>query len=169
MPPIEVSNTVPDTNFMYLEDGQIKSIDSDALFKNRIVLVIGVIGAFTPSCTSKHLPEYIPYAKNLIENKVVDSAVCISAADPFVLDAWSKTLATDNQLQMLTDTNAEFARQIGLSLDLSAIGMGMRSTRYALLVQDKIVRICKVEKQPQEVNATSKSTMAKLIDELFLH
>ena len=125
--------------------------------------MIGVVGAFTPRCTEKHLPEFLPYWEELHKNNVVDEIACVCVADPFVLRAWSEALGTQGRITMLTDTNATFAKDHGLAVDLSELGLGLRSTRYLLFVNDGVVEIANVEEKPSDIEQTSAETAYKLL------
>lgn len=152
---IQQGDQVPESTFITLDGNDLKDVSTEALFGGSMVLVIGVVGAFTPVCSGKHLPEFIPYAKELKENWLVQKVVCISVADPFTLKAWATELNVGDSFQMLTDTNAEFAKKMGLDIDLSSVGLGVRSTRYVMLVNDGKIVMLNVEDKPQEVAVTS--------------
>lgn len=155
MTQIAIGSQVPHTEFKTLTPSGVKTVSSEQFFANRIVLVAGVIGAFTPVCTKRHIPEFIPYAKELQENWLVDEICCICAADPFVLKAWAEHLNAKETLTMLTDTHAKFAEACGLALDLTSSGLGYRNTRYVMLIEDKVVKMLMTEAQPNDFINTS--------------
>lgn len=159
----KIGQSLPKATFKTLTPSGLQSLTTKDIFSGQKVLVIGVIGAFTPSCTHKHLPDFVPYAQELKRENIVDKVVCISVADPFVLKAWQQQLAATDKIQMLTDTNAEFAKLMGLELDLTDMGLGLRSTRYAMLVEDQIITMLNVEEKPQEVNTTSKTSIETVL------
>ena len=159
----ELGSVVPQANFKRLGVSGIEDVSSHDLFSNRDVLLIGVVGAFTPVCTTRHLPEFIPYQEELTQAGLVDEVVCVSVADPFTLKAWAKSLDIDSRMTMLTDTNAEFARSMDLAVDLSGMGLGWRSTRYVLFVRDGIIEILNVEVNPGDVDVTSAESIQKLL------
>ena len=159
----KIGDRVPSAVFKRLGDDGIEDISSAALFGGGNVLAIGVVGAFTPVCTARHLPEFLPYQESLTRSGVIDRLVCISVADPFVMKAWAEQLDVGDRIAMLTDTNAAFAEAMGLAIDLSDIGLGRRSTRYVLCAKDGIIDILKVEKSPYDLEETSAEAIRKLI------
>ena len=163
---IQIGDRVPETVFKTLADGQLEDVSSDALFAERNVLIVGVIGAFTPVCTKRHLPEFLPYQQKLKDAGLTDEIACVSVADPFVLNAWRESLGIGDEIRMLTDTNARFASAMGLAIDLTSHGLGMRSARYLLYVQDFVARILNVAKQPSELDLTSAQTAYELLSAL---
>jgi len=154
----KIGQQIPSATFKTLNNSSVETVTSEKVFNDKNVLVIGVVGAFTPVCTHKHLPEFIPYAKQLVEQGLADSVICISVVDPFVLHRWSETLGAQNLL-FLTDTNAEFAKQLDLDIDLSHLGMGVRSNRYAMFVKSGIISMLNVEESPSNVIVTAQQAV----------
>lgn len=131
---IETGQTLPDATFMTMgEDGPAPMSGSD-LFKGKRVVLFAVPGAYTPTCSAQHLPGFKEHAAAL-SAKGVDTIACTSVNDVFVMDAWGKSQAADGVV-MLADGNGAFAKDIGLELDASGFGMGTRSQRYAMVVND---------------------------------
>lgn len=160
MSKVKVGDKVPTAEFKSLGEDGIETLQSAALFVDSKVLLVGVMGAFTPVCSKKHLPDFIPFASELKKNGIVDQVLCISVADPFVLKAWAGIVDPDNKVRMLTDGNAEFATKMGLDIDLSHLGLGVRSTRYAMLVDNNIIKMLNVEIEPQHFDVTNSKTLA---------
>jgi glutaredoxin/glutathione-dependent peroxiredoxin len=158
-----IGDPVPSADFLRLGADGVETVTSASLFAGRRVLVVGVIGAFTPVCTARHLPEYLPYCDDLAAEGLVDKVVCISVADPFVMRAWGEQLGVAGKIDMLTDFNAAFAESMGLLVDLSSLGLGRRSTRYALLADDGVIEILNVEATPGALEKTSADAMRKLL------
>ena len=160
---VKVGDAIPTVDFKTMGDNGIETLNSKALFGGQRVLLVGVMGAFTPVCTKQHLPDFIPFASELKKNGIVDKIMCISVADPFVLKAWAEIVDSQNKVLMLTDGNAKFAKKMGLNIDLSHLGLGMRSTRYAMLVDDNIISMLNVESEPQNLDVTNSKIIAKCL------
>jgi glutaredoxin-like protein len=128
---------VPKVNFRYRENGEWKEINTDQLFKGRTVAVFSLPGAFTPTCSSTHLPRFNELAPAFKQNGV-DQVVCISVNDPFVMEEWAKSQECDNVF-VLPDGNGAFTEQMGMLVDKSDLNFGKRSWRYSMLVRDGII------------------------------
>lgn len=167
MTPIPIGSKIPEATFKTLKPTGVESISSEQLFSGRCVLIVGVIGAFTPVCTGRHLPEFIPYARELRENWLVDEVCCISASDPFSLKAWAKQLEIENSLLMLSDPNAKFAEACGLMTEMDELGLGRRNTRYVMLVHNSEVKMLRAEEQPSDLKVTSVNSVRSLLTPHF--
>jgi glutaredoxin/glutathione-dependent peroxiredoxin len=132
---IKVGDTIPSMKLMVATADGPKEISTDDIFKGKKVVLFAVPGAFTPTCSAKHLPGFVQNAE-AFKAKGVDEVVCIAVNDAFVMDAWGKDQGTAGKVTMLADGAAAFAKALGLELDLNARGMGWRSQRYALVAQD---------------------------------
>ncbi len=128
---------VPSVVFRTRGNGEWKDIHSDDIFKGRTVVVFALPGAFTPTCSSTHLPRYNELAPVLFENGV-DEIVCLSVNDAFVMDAWKKDQEADN-ITLIPDGNGEFTEGMGMLVDKSDLGFGRRSWRYSMLVHDGVI------------------------------
>ena len=128
-------------------------LNSDELFSGKKVVVFAVPGALTPTCSAQHLPGFIEKAGE-IKAKGVDTIACLSVNDVFVMDAWQKANSAD-EIQMLADGNAEYTKALGLDLDASGFGMGTRSQRFALVVDDGVVSQVHVEAAATDLAASS--------------
>ncbi|WP_237133036.1 peroxiredoxin [Pseudohongiella sp. O18] len=120
-----------------------ESMSTDAVFAGKKVVLFAVPGAFTPGCTVTHLPGYVVNADK-IKAKGVDTIACVAVNDAFVMDAWGKSQNAD-EILMLADGNAEFSKALGLTMDASGFGMGTRSRRYAMIVNDGVIEHLAVE------------------------
>ena len=141
---IKVGERIPSMKLMMATPEGPKEVSTDDIFKGKKVVLFAVPGAFTPTCSAKHLPGFVQNA-DAIRAKGVDTIACISVNDAFVMGAWGKDQGTDGKVLMLADGSAGFAKALGLELDLNARGMGTRSQRYALVAQDGKVTHLAVE------------------------
>ncbi|MFQ3248333.1 peroxiredoxin [Glaciecola sp.] len=154
---IEVGGTLPEAVFSILEDGEIRNPHTGTLFSEKKVVLFAVPGAFTPTCSAAHLPGYIALADK-IKAKGVDSIICVSVNDAFVMDAWGKSQNAD-EIIMLADGNGSFAEQIGLNMDTDSFG-GIRSIRYSMIVDDGVVSALNVE-DPGRFEVSDAETILK--------
>lgn len=128
----------------------------------RKVVIFALPGAFTPTCSESHVPSYIDNAKAL-RDKGIDAVACISTADFFVMNAWGKSLGTGEHVDMLADGNSEFTRTSGMTLDLSGFGLGERSQRYAMVLDDGVIKHIAVETDPGSATVSAaQAVMEKL-------
>ncbi|CAO2813345.1 unnamed protein product [Amaranthus hypochondriacus] len=145
MAPITVGETIPDVNLAYLDDSQTKQdVSLHSLAVGKLVVIVAVPGAYTPTCSLKHVPGFIEKAEEL-KSKGVAEIICISVNDHFVMKEWSKTFPENKHVKFLADGSAAFARAVGLEVDLSDYGFGKRSHRYALLLDDLKVKVANIE------------------------
>ena len=150
---IAVGDRVPEVKvFTFGEKGPEATTSTDVLGHGKVVL-FGVPGAFTPTCSDHHLPGFVLRAEEL-RAKGVDKVVCASVNDPFVMDAWGKDQNVGSSVEMLADGNGELAEALGLTMDGSGFGLGSRSQRYAAILEDGVVRWLAVEPGPG-LNASS--------------
>eukprot|EP00761_Pharyngomonas_kirbyi_P011463 gb/GECH01011488.1/.p1 GENE.gb/GECH01011488.1/~~gb/GECH01011488.1/.p1 ORF type:complete len:192 (+),score=32.74 gb/GECH01011488.1/:1-576(+) len=138
---------------------------TDLFAKDKTVVAFGLPGAFTPVCTSKHVPSYIEHFQRL-KDLGVDDVVCISVNDAFVMDAWGKSINADGKVKMLGDPMADFTKSVGLDIDLSGAGLGLRSKRYSMIVKNAKVVALNVEEQPNDFGDSSAETAIKQLEEL---
>jgi len=131
---------------------------SDEVFSGKKVVLFAVPGAYTPTCHMKHLPGFVQHADGF-KAKGVDTIACTAVNDPFVLDNWAKSTGAEGKILFLADGNANFAKAIGADLDASAVGLGTRSQRYAMLVDDGVVKAIHMEDSPKEVTSSSAETL----------
>jgi peroxiredoxin len=141
---IKVGDRIPPVKVQMMKDGEIKTLSSDDLFKGKKVVLFALPGAFTPTCSAQHLPGFIKHAED-IRKKGVDSIACLSVNDAFVMDAWGKDRGAGEKVMMLADGNADFSKAVGLTMDATGYGMGLRANRYAMVVEDGVVKKLNVE------------------------
>ena len=132
---IKVGDTIPSMKLMQGTKDGPKEISTDDIFTGKKVVLFAVPGAFTPTCSAKHLPGFVQNA-DAFKAKGVDTVACIAVNDAFVMGAWGKEQSADGKVSMLADGSAAFTKALGLELDLVARGMGVRSQRFALVAQD---------------------------------
>lgn len=135
------------------------SFNVGELTRGRTIAIFGLPGAFTPTCSAKHVPGYVELADALMA-KGVDEIWCISVNDPFVMGAWARDQSTAGKVRMMADGSAEFTKKLGLELDLTARGMGVRSQRYSMLVTDGVVKQLNVE-APGKFEVSDAATLLK--------
>ncbi|VXC67948.1 putative Peroxiredoxin [Oceanicaulis sp. 350] len=135
---LKAGDTLPDVTFMTMTADGPQPMSTDDVFAGKRVALFAVPGAYTPTCSAKHLPGFIEKASEL-QAKGVDRIACTSVNDVFVMGAWGKDQGVGDNVLMLADGNGDFASALGLEMDGSAFGMGKRSQRYALVVNDKVI------------------------------
>ena len=141
---IKVGDTLPDATFMEMTADGPQPRSTAEVFDGKTVALFAVPGAYTPTCSAKHLPGFIDHLGDL-KAKGVDDVVCTSVNDVFVMGAWGKSSGADGKVRMLADGNGTFAKALGLELDGSGFGMGQRSQRYSMIVKDRKVAELNVE------------------------
>jgi peroxiredoxin len=141
---IKVGDTVPSATFTKFGPDGPGPLSSDELFKGKTVALFAVPGAFTPTCSARHLPSFKDKAGDL-KAKGVDTIACISVNDVFVMKAWGDNQGVGDNILMLADGNGDFTKAVGLELDGSRFGMGQRSQRYSMIVTDGVVKELNVE------------------------
>lgn len=144
---IAVGSRLPDATFRVMTPSGPASRTTDDVFGGKKVALFAVPGAYTPTCQNMHLPGFIENA-DALKAKGVDLIVCTAVNDVFVLDAWAKITGAQKSIMFLADGNAEFAKALGLSMDAMAAGLGTRSKRYSMLVEDGIVKVLNIEDGP---------------------
>ena len=141
---ISPGERIPDVVLTSMTDEGPQPIKSSDLFAGRKAVLFAVPGAFTPTCHNKHVPGYVEHLDAFAE-KGVDLIACISVNDVFVVDAWARELKAKGKIMFLGDGNADFAKAIGLDQDFSPFGMGVRSQRYAMILDDGVVTALHIE------------------------
>eukprot|EP01012_Entosiphon_sulcatum_P012213 TRINITY_DN17631_c0_g1_i1.p2 TRINITY_DN17631_c0_g1~~TRINITY_DN17631_c0_g1_i1.p2 ORF type:complete len:161 (+),score=39.60 TRINITY_DN17631_c0_g1_i1:27-509(+) len=142
---IQVGDAIPSVTLKHLTDNGMQDVTTDSLFKGKKVVLFSVPGAFTPTCSAKHLPGFVQNAEAL-KAKGVDSIVCLAVNDPFVMRAWGEKNSVGDNVVMLPDGNATFTEALGLTMDGSGYGLGTRGQRFALVAEDGKVTHVAVEK-----------------------
>jgi peroxiredoxin len=141
---IQVGEKIPAATLKVADADGIKDVTTEQLFAGRKVVLFSVPGAFTPTCSAKHLPGFVQNAA-AIRAKGIDSIVCLAVNDAFVMGAWGRDQQVGDKVIMASDGNGELTRALGLDLDASRFGMGMRGQRFAMVVEDGVVRKLAVE------------------------
>jgi glutaredoxin/glutathione-dependent peroxiredoxin len=158
---IKVGDQLPSVTFRYVAPDGVKAVTTEEFFGGKKVVLFGLPGAYTRTCSERHLPGYVTHAAEL-KAKGVDTVACLSANDHFVMSAWGKEGGADDKVVMLGDGSGEFTRAIGLELDRIKEGMGMRSQRYSMLVENGVVKALHVE-QPGQFDVSSAEAMLKAL------
>jgi peroxiredoxin len=141
---IKTGDKIPATTFTHMVDGKPSPITSDELFGGKTVAIFALPGAFTPTCSAKHVPGFVQNF-DAFKSKGVDAIACVSVNDAFVMGAWGKDQGAGDKVMMLADGNGDFTRAGGLEFDASKFGMGKRSQRYSMLVKDGVVKSLNIE------------------------
>ena len=158
---IQVGDTVPSATFMTFTASGPAPVATDELFKGKTVALFAVPGAFTPTCSVKHLPGFKEHAAEF-KAKGVDTIACVSVNDVFVMKAWGESQGVGDDVLMLADGNGGFTRAMGLEMDASKFGMGARSQRYSLLVVDGVVKEVNVEQGGEFKVSSAEYMLAQL-------
>ncbi len=156
---IQVGDRLPQANFRVMTAEGPAARTTDDVFKGRKVVLVAVPGAFTPTCHRNHLPGYVQKAQE-IKGRGIDAIAVTSVNDVFVLDAWGKASGAEG-IEFLADGNGDFAKAIGLSLDASGSGLGTRSKRYAMVVEDGAVKSLNVEDAPGKADVSGAENLLK--------
>jgi glutaredoxin/glutathione-dependent peroxiredoxin len=141
---IKVGDKLPSVKMMRWGEKGPEAVTTDELFKGKKVAFFGVPGAYTPTCSAKHLPGFVQSADEL-KAKGVDAIVCTSVNDVFVMNAWGKDQSCGSKVLMVADGDAEFTKATGLELDLNGKGLGLRNQRFSMLVDDGIVKVLNID------------------------
>ncbi len=158
--PIKVGERLPNTTFRVMTPDGPKPKTTDEVFKGKKVVLFAVPGAFTPTCHKNHLPGFVKNAE-AIKGKGIDSIAVTSVNDPFVQDAWKKASDPDNKIDFLADGSGDFAKAVGMELDASANGLGMRSKRYSMVVEDGVVKSLNIEDAPGKADISGADNLLK--------
>lgn len=157
---VKVGDRIPEAELHYMTDDGPAAITTTELFDGKKVVLFAVPGAFTPTCSMAHLPGYVVHADEILA-KDVDTIVCLAVNDVFVMDAWGKSQNAE-KLMMLADGSADFTTMLGITLDLTTRGLGIRSDRYAMIVEDGVIKAYNRE-APGELEVSDAETIMKLL------
>jgi glutaredoxin/glutathione-dependent peroxiredoxin len=141
---IKIGDRVPSGTLMQMKGGTPQPVKTDDFFAGKKVVLFALPGAFTPTCSAKHLPGFVQHADDL-KSKGVDQIACLSVNDAFVMGAWGEQQGTGDKVAMLADGNGDFTKALGLEMDASKFGMGRRSQRYSMVVENGVVKQLNVE------------------------
>ncbi|HEX4117344.1 MAG TPA: peroxiredoxin [Rhizomicrobium sp.] len=158
---IKVGDKIPSATLMQMKDGGPKPVTTDQLFAGKKVAVFALPGAFTPTCSAKHLPGFIQNS-DALKGKGIDTIACVSVNDAFVMGAWGEQQKAGDKVMMLADGNGDFTRALGLELDATKFGMGKRSQRFSMVVDNGVVTQLNVE-QPGAFEVSSADHMMALL------
>lgn len=158
---IEAGDRLPEATFYIVGDSGVEKRTTREVFEGRKVVFIGVPGAFTPTCHRNHVPGFVENADAILER--ADALVVMAVNDPHVMAAWGKASGAGDRILFLSDGNAEFTRAAGLEADRSASGMGTRTRRFAMIVEDGIVRSIGLDDVPGQIAETS---AARILEQL---
>jgi peroxiredoxin len=159
---IQVGDKIPAATLKQVGADGPKDITTAEFFGGKKVVLFAVPGAFTPACSQRHLPGYVEKAAEL-KAKGVDTIACVAVNDAFVMNAWGKSQNVADKVMMLADGSGEFAKALGLELDMRARGLGVRSQRYSMLVDNGTVKTLNIEAQPGQVEASGADAMLKAL------
>ena len=146
--PIQVGDRLPEATFLTMTENGPQQVTVDQLFGGRTVALFAVPGAFTPTCSARHLPGFTERAAEF-RAKGVDLIACVSVNDVFVMGAWGENQGIKDEVVLLADGSGDFTRAIGMEMDASKFGMGLRSKRYSMLVRDRVVEALNIEEPGQ--------------------
>ncbi len=158
---IQAGDKLPSVDLFYKDDQGVHKINSDELFQGKKVVLFALPGAFTPTCSAAHLPGFVVHSDELFA-RGVDRIVCLSVNDAHVMQAWGEANNVDDKIMMIADGNCEFTRAVGLELDRTEGGMGMRSQRYAMVVDDGVVSLLQVEAPAKFEVSSAEAILEKL-------
>lgn len=162
---IKVGDSIPSGKFTVMgADGPAERTTAE-VFNGKKVALFAVPGAYTPTCHKTHMPGFVDRVAEL-KAKGIDTIACTAVNDVFVMDEWAKATGSEGKILMLTDDSAAFAKAIGLDIDLTGagIGLGVRSKRYAMLVDDGVVKVLNVDDSPPVHDKSSAATMCSMVD-----
>ncbi len=158
---IQAGEKMPSGAFGVMTEAGPGAISTDDLFGGKKVVLVSVPGAFTPTCSMNHLPGFVEHADELL-GKGVDTIACMAVNDVFVMDAWGKDRGVGDKIMMLADGNGDYAEALGLEMDGTAFGMGMRGQRFAIVVDDGVASHVNVEEAGKFEVSSAESVLASL-------
>lgn len=154
---IKVGDKIPSATLTQMKGGAPQPVKTDDFFSGKKVVLFALPGAFTPTCSAKHLPGFVQHADE-IRAKGIDAIACVSVNDAFVMGAWGENQHVGDKVAMLADGNGDFTRALGLEMDASRFGMGSRSQRFSMLVDNGVVKQLNVE-EPGSFSVSSAEHM----------
>src|ERR1700752_2549984 len=157
---IKVGDRVPNANFTVMTAEGPKPRSTDEIFKGKKVVLFAAPGAFTPTCHKNHMPGFVKNAA-AIKAKGIDTIAVTGVNDVFVMNAWKKATGAEGKIEFLADGSANFAKALGLSIDLGERGLGTRSQRYAMVVEDGVVKTLNVEEAPGKADISGAENLLK--------
>jgi glutaredoxin/glutathione-dependent peroxiredoxin len=158
---IAVGDKLPSGQFTVMGASGPESTTTDQLFSGKKVVLFSVPGAFTPTCSAKHLPGYVEHAREL-KAKGIDTIACLAVNDVFVMSAWGKSAGVGDDVVMLADGNGTYTKALGLTLDATGFGMGVRGQRFSMIVEDGVVKQLNVEPAGQFGVSSAETALTQL-------
>lgn len=159
---VKAGDKIPQATLMHMSDAGPAPISTDELFSGKTVAMFALPGAFTPTCSNQHLPGFIEKSEEL-RAAGVDTIVCLSVNDAFVMDAWGKQQNATGKVMMVGDGNGELTEKLGLTMDGTGFGMGTRSLRYSMIVRDGVIETLNLEGNPgQAVDSGAENLLSQL-------
>ncbi|GLJ15298.1 hypothetical protein SUGI_0250790 [Cryptomeria japonica] len=163
MAPIAVGDKIPDGTLGYFDaEDNLQQVSIHSLAAGKKVILFGVPGAFTPTCSLKHVPSFTEKAQEL-KTKGIEEIICISVNDPFVMKEWAKTFPGNKEVKFLADGSAKYTYALGLELDLTSMGLGIRSRRFALVADNLEVKVANLE-EGGDFTVSSAEDILKYLD-----
>jgi len=159
---IKIKDQIPDTEIFHLIDGEPKQNKLSEILGNGKIILFGLPGAFTSTCSKLHLPGFVANA-NKIKEKGIENIFCISVNDPYVMNAWGDVNNTEDKIKMLSDPYLLFTKAIGAEVDRNSKGMGIRSNRYAMVIENLEVLKIQVEKETKQCGLTSAESILDIL------
>ena len=159
---VEAGDRLPEATFYVIGEAGVEMRSTGDVFDGKRVVLVGVPGAFTPTCHGSHLPGFVENADAILD-RGIDRVVVMAVNDPHVMKAWAKAVGASERMMFLSDGNAEFTRAAGLETDRSASGMGVRTRRFAMIVDDGIIRSIGIDDGPGNLTET---TAARILEQL---
>ena len=160
---IKKGDKIPSVDLFYLDENKVvKKIKANLLFENQKVILFGLPGAFTSVCSAKHLPGFVNNF-DLAKKKGINKIICISVNDPFVMNAWGEKHKVGDKISMIADPFCKFTKEIGATVDKTEKGLGLRSSRFTMLLENGIVKELKEEKNTAECEISSAENFLEAI------
>tara|TARA_B100000427_G_scaffold293339_1_gene271255 strand:- start:148 stop:633 length:486 start_codon:yes stop_codon:yes gene_type:complete len=159
---LKIKDQIPDTEIFYLIDGEPKQNKLSEILGNGKIVLFGLPGAFTSTCSKLHLPGFVANADK-IKKKGIENIFCISVNDPYVMNAWGDVNNTEDKIKMLSDPYLLFTKAIGAEVDRNSKGMGIRSNRYAMVIENLEVLKIQVEKETKQCGLTSAESILEIL------
>ena len=165
---IKIGERLPDAKFMTMGKDGPQALTTADVFGGKKVALFAVPGAFTPTCHKDHMPGFVARVDEL-KGKGIDTIACVAVNDVFVMDSWSKETGAAGKILMLTDDGAAFSKAVGLDIDLTGagLGLGVRSKRYSMLVEDGVVKALNVDEPPPTHDLSSAANLCSMVDTAF--
>jgi glutaredoxin/glutathione-dependent peroxiredoxin len=160
---IKTGDTLPNATFTVMTSTGPSPVSTGDFFKGKKVALFAVPGAYTPTCSEQHVPGFVARVAEL-KGKGIDTVACTAVNDVFVMEHFAKDTGANGKIDMLADGNGDFARALGLEIDLTKFGLGVRSKRYSMLVEDGVVKSLNIDESPPVHDKSSAETLCSIID-----